>query len=55
MRNHFARSSRNGDNAPSEIYGYRVYMLALSATWASAMYGYDSAFIGGTLELPAFK
>ncbi|KAJ5731838.1 sugar transporter [Penicillium malachiteum] len=55
MRNPFARSSHNDDSAPSEIYGYRVYMVALSATWASAMYGYDSAFIGGTLELPAFK
>ncbi|CAI7678129.1 unnamed protein product [Penicillium pancosmium] len=55
MKNPFARSSRNGDDGPSEIYGYRIYMVALSATWASAMYGYDSAFIGGTLELPAFK
>ncbi|KAJ5768398.1 sugar transporter [Penicillium manginii] len=55
MKNPFARSSRSGDDGPSEIYGYRIYMLALSATWASAMYGYDSAFIGGTLELPSFK
>ncbi|OJI84038.1 hypothetical protein ASPTUDRAFT_56004 [Aspergillus tubingensis CBS 134.48] len=55
MRNNFSRSSGNGDDAPLEISGYRVYMVALSAAWASAMYGYDSAFIGGTLELPAFK
>ncbi|KAJ5104918.1 sugar transporter [Penicillium alfredii] len=40
---------------PREIYGPRIYIVAISATWASAMYGYDSAFIGGTLELPSFK
>ncbi|KAI9929618.1 hypothetical protein MW887_001092 [Aspergillus wentii] len=55
MGNPFARRQDHGDDAPREIYGLRIYLVALSATWASAMYGYDSAFIGGTLELPAFK
>lgn len=33
MRNPFSRSSGNGDDAPLEIYGYRGYMVALSAAW----------------------
>ncbi|KIW18583.1 hypothetical protein PV08_02871 [Exophiala spinifera] len=54
MRNPFAANEDRSD-APREIFGYRIYLLALSATWASSMYGYDSAFIGGTLALPSFK
>jgi len=41
--------------APSQVYGWRPYALAFSASFASAMFGYDSAFIGGTLALPAFR
>ncbi|RAO73889.1 uncharacterized protein BHQ10_009901 [Talaromyces amestolkiae] len=55
MRNPFALTGAVGDDTPSQIFGYRIYLLALSATWASAMYGYDSAFIGGTLSLPSFQ
>ncbi|QPG74358.1 hypothetical protein FOA43_001685 [Brettanomyces nanus] len=40
--------------APKEVYGYRIYLLALSAAAGSSMFGYDSGFIGGTLTLPAF-
>ncbi|KAF2084976.1 putative sugar transporter [Saccharata proteae CBS 121410] len=53
--NPFAIKEAPDSNVPREIYGYRVYLMAISAAWASAMYGYDSAFIGGTLELPAFE
>ncbi|KAH8890685.1 MFS quinate transporter QutD [Thozetella sp. PMI_491] len=40
---------------PREAYGWRVYAIAASAAMASAMFGYDSAFIGGSLSLPSFK
>ncbi|KAJ0109470.1 uncharacterized protein J7T55_000395 [Diaporthe amygdali] len=57
MEESFTRSHLGADNQeiPSQVYGYRPYLLAVSAAWASAMYGYDSAFIGGTLSLPSFK
>ncbi|KAL5337258.1 hypothetical protein BJX70DRAFT_399903 [Aspergillus crustosus] len=55
MKNPFGSSKRTPREGPPEIYGFRIYLLVVSATWASAMYGYDSAFIGGTLALPAFK
>lgn len=41
--------------APNAVYNWRVYALAISASMGSAMFGYDSAFIGGTLALPAFQ
>ncbi|KAF4544943.1 Sugar/inositol transporter [Lasiodiplodia theobromae] len=53
--NPFAIKEDAGTPAPRQIYGWRIYLVAISAAWASAMYGYDSAFIGGTLELPSFK
>ncbi|KAL1845345.1 hypothetical protein VTK73DRAFT_648 [Phialemonium thermophilum] len=55
MKNIFALHQVPGSNIPNEIYGYRPYLLAFSAAWASSMYGYDSAFIGGTLSLPSFQ
>ena len=39
---------------PKEVYNWRVYGLATVASFASCMIGYDSAFIGTTLALPAF-
>ncbi|CAL3965630.1 hypothetical protein PZA11_002533 [Diplocarpon coronariae] len=41
--------------APSAVYNWRVYALAVSASMGSSMFGYDSAFIGGALALPSFK
>jgi MFS family permease len=41
--------------APPQVYNRRVYALALSAAMGSAMFGYDSAFIGGALTLPSFR
>ncbi|KAL4876863.1 general substrate transporter [Aspergillus karnatakaensis] len=55
MKIPFSMSARMPREGPPQIYGFRIYLLVISATWASAMYGYDSAFIGGTLALPAFK
>lgn len=40
--------------APSAVYNWRIYALALSASMGSAMFGYDSAFIGGAITLPSF-
>lgn len=39
---------------PKNVYNWRVYALAAVASFASCMIGYDSAFIGTTLALPAF-
>ena len=55
MRDIFRPKELPGEEAPKEIYGWRPYVLSFSAAWASAMYGYDSAFIGGTLSLPSFE
>ena len=41
--------------APIEVYNWRVYLLAVSAAMGSSMFGYDSAFIGGTMSLPSFQ
>jgi hypothetical protein len=40
---------------PKAVYNWRVYACAAVASFASCMIGYDSAFIGTTLNLPAFK
>ncbi|KEF57280.1 quinate permease [Exophiala aquamarina CBS 119918] len=40
---------------PKSVYNWRVYFSAAVAGSAAIMIGYDSAFIGGTLALPAFK
>lgn len=39
---------------PKAVYNWRVYFCASVASFASCMIGYDSAFIGTTLALPAF-
>lgn len=40
---------------PKEVYNWRPYVLALIAAWGGVLFGYDSAFIGGTLALPSFS
>lgn len=40
---------------PKSVYNWRVYFTAAVAGSAAIMIGYDSAFIGGTLALPAFR
>lgn len=39
---------------PSAVYNWRIYLLAAVASCASCMIGYDSAFIGQTIELKSF-
>lgn len=55
MRNILIPKDEVGVHTPTEIFGWRIYFLAFSAAWASAMFGYDSAFIGGTITLPSFE
>lgn len=40
---------------PPQVYNWRVWMLAVVASCASCMIGYDSAFIGQTVELDSFR
>jgi len=40
---------------PPEVYNLYTYLLAMGASWASVMIGYDSAFIGTSLALDSFK
>ena len=40
---------------PSAVYNWRIYLLAAVASCASCMIGYDSAFIGQTIELDSFR
>ncbi|CAE6498094.1 unnamed protein product [Rhizoctonia solani] len=40
---------------PKEVYNWKPYVLALIAAWGGVLFGYDSAFIGGTLALPSFS
>jgi hypothetical protein len=37
--------------APKAVYNWQIYALPLSAAMGSAMFGYDSAFIGGAITL----
>lgn len=39
---------------PKAVYNWRVYACAATASFASCVIGYDSAFIGTTLALPSF-
>ena len=49
MKSLFSRPKDESANpAPDSVYNWRVYALACSAAWDSSMFGYDSAFIGGT-------
>ncbi|KAH9221898.1 general substrate transporter [Leptodontidium sp. 2 PMI_412] len=51
----FSPNDDSAFKAPAEVYNWRVYALAVSASMGSSMFGYDSAFIGGAMSLPAFK
>ncbi|KAG5992776.1 hypothetical protein E4U43_003683, partial [Claviceps pusilla] len=40
---------------PKEIYGHKVYLLALISSMGSFMFGYDLSFIGTVIELDSFQ
>ncbi|KAG5782214.1 hypothetical protein H9Q73_004142 [Fusarium xylarioides] len=50
-----ARINGQTSDAPREVHNWRIYALAICASMGSAMFGYDSAFIGGTIALPSFQ
>uniref|UniRef100_A0A0D2XKZ8 Quinate transporter n=1 Tax=Fusarium oxysporum (strain Fo5176) TaxID=660025 RepID=A0A0D2XKZ8_FUSOF len=50
-----ARIDGETSDAPREVHNWRIYALAVCASMGSAMFGYDSAFIGGTMALPSFQ
>ncbi|KAI1761061.1 general substrate transporter [Hypoxylon sp. FL1150] len=54
MPSPFAMKDDSEFPAPRAVYNWRIYALALSASMGSAMFGYDSAFIGGAITLPSF-
>ncbi|KAI1160400.1 MFS sugar transporter-like protein [Nemania serpens] len=39
---------------PKEIYGWRVFLLACSACFGAASFGWDSGVIGGVIKLDSF-
>jgi hypothetical protein len=39
---------------PPEIYGWRAFVLALSACFGGMLFGFDIGTIGGVLTLPEF-
>ncbi|KAI0184527.1 general substrate transporter [Xylaria flabelliformis] len=41
-------------NDPKEIYGWRVFLLACSACFGAASFGWDSGVIGGVIKLDSF-
>ncbi|GAA5853294.1 hypothetical protein JCM8547_000274 [Rhodosporidiobolus lusitaniae] len=40
---------------PPAVYNWRVYMAAITASFAAIMIGYDSAFFGSTITIQSFK
>lgn len=40
---------------PTEIYGWRTFMMACSACFGGMLFGFDIGTIGGVLVLPAFE
>ncbi|KAJ7797329.1 quinate permease [Mycena olivaceomarginata] len=40
---------------PSEVYNWKIYAYSICAAFGAVLYGYDSAFIGGTIALSSFQ
>ncbi|KZM18629.1 uncharacterized protein EKO05_0000685 [Ascochyta rabiei] len=40
---------------PKSVYNWRVYVSAMTASFASCMIGYTTSFIGTTVSLDSFK
>lgn len=39
---------------PSQVYNWRIFVMAAIAAWAAVAIGYDAAFIGSTITLKGF-
>ncbi|KAG5935643.1 hypothetical protein E4U53_000388 [Claviceps sorghi] len=55
MRHGRAYTAESAIEAPKEVYGYKVYMLALVSSMGALMFGYDLGFIGTAIELESFQ
>lgn len=44
-----------GIPAPKEVYGYKVYLIALISSMGAFLFGYDLGFIGTAISLPSFQ
>ncbi|KAG5928787.1 hypothetical protein E4U42_008042 [Claviceps africana] len=55
MRHGRAYTGESGIEAPKEVYGYKVYLLALISSMGALMFGYDLGFIGTAIELESFQ
>lgn len=42
-------------SVPSEVYNWRVYIIAIVASLGAIIFGYDLAFIGTTITQKAFQ
>ncbi|KAL6240321.1 hypothetical protein RBB50_012759 [Rhinocladiella similis] len=42
-------------NTPKQVYNWRLYFASIAAGFCGFLFGYDNAFIGGTLALASFK
>ncbi|KAJ7285303.1 quinate permease [Mycena rebaudengoi] len=40
---------------PPEVYNWKIYAYSIGAAFGAVLYGYDSAFIGGTIALASFQ
>ena len=48
MKNIFGKTEERP--TPPKVYNWRIYATALLAATASVLIGYDSGFIGGTVQ-----
>ncbi|KAH8885273.1 quinate permease [Thozetella sp. PMI_491] len=50
-----ARGIKDDLDTPREVYNWKMYMASICAGFGGALFGYDNAFLGSTLALPAFQ
>lgn len=55
MKGLLSVTDHSSNAAPKEVYNWKLVSLAVSAALGSAMFGYDTGYISGTLNLPSFK
>ncbi|KAB5572655.1 MFS quinate transporter QutD [Coniochaeta sp. 2T2.1] len=46
---------KDDGETPKEVYNWRMYLASVCAGFGGALFGYDNAFLGGTLALPSFR
>ncbi|KAL1873611.1 hypothetical protein VTK73DRAFT_798 [Phialemonium thermophilum] len=46
---------KDDGETPREVYNWKMYLASICSGFGGALFGYDNAFLGGTLALPAFR